>query len=174
MHHLWVLGTARGALIVMGKGNFVPIARRCASQSRAGTGIDGATVRAHTRSKSSLFPSLGVGFEFVFIHFESFSNGFHGIWEYLLLFALGPYPPAGAINSVGQDEIWRSIPYSRMFGQTKTHRFSRNLSVSDCLCLGLYSTVFTVLYTVLYSAYISDYSHLELYVHVYTVLRPLK
>ena len=90
----------------MGKGNFVPIARRCASQSRAGTGIDGATVRAHTRSKSSLFPSLWVDFEFVFIHFESFSNSLHGIWEYLLLFALGPYPPAGAINSVGQDEFF--------------------------------------------------------------------
>ena len=50
-------GSGAGALIVMGKGNFVPIARRCASQSRAGTGIEGATVRAHTRSKSSLFPS---------------------------------------------------------------------------------------------------------------------
>ena len=41
--------------------------------------------------------------------------------------------------------------YSRMFGKTKTHRFSRNLSVSDCLCLGLYSTVYSTVHITVYS-----------------------
>ena len=45
---------AGGMLIVMGKGNFVPIARRCASQSRGWLRDGRDPLRAHTCNKRSV------------------------------------------------------------------------------------------------------------------------